>query len=222
MTSSFASTLSDAQQFQRRLRRLSNATHAFAQASRSTQALFETVVRQVAESLNACCTLSLLTEDASHFTTVSAFASQAELHRTLQALVSGQPKPVESHPGIHYVVSTGTALFAPFMERRADVQAGAPEITQLARDLQVQSALVVPLLEGERVIGALGVARQGPGAAAFEEDDLTVAQTLAQHAALALASARVFEQAARDMAEKELLEARLRASAAAESAALAA
>jgi hypothetical protein len=59
--------LARAQRFQQRLRSLSNATHAFAEASRSPDLIFDTVVREVVHSLDCVCTLSLLQDDGVHF-----------------------------------------------------------------------------------------------------------------------------------------------------------
>ncbi|HEX3854483.1 MAG TPA: PAS domain S-box protein [Polyangiaceae bacterium] len=200
--------LSDALRFQRRLRFLSNATHAFAEASRSSELIFDTVVREVAQSLDCVCTLSLLEDDGAHFNTVRAYAVDPDTHRRLQDLVGGQRR-VDGHPGVRHVVETGTPLFAPYMGQSAYAERGAPEVERSARDLEVRSAMVVPLLDREKVIGTLGLARPGEGAPAFDEDDLALALSLAQHAVLALATARVFEQAALDLAERTRLEARL-------------
>ena len=208
VTGSSASILSGAQRFQKRLRSLSNATHAFAEASRSTDLIFDTVVREVAKSLDCVCSLSLLEEDGVHFNTVRAYAVDPHTRSKLQGLLGGQRR-IDGHPGVRHVVETGTPLFAPYMGQRTYAARGAPEVERSAKDFGVRSAMVVPLLDREKVIGTLGLARPGEGAPAFDEDDLALALSLAQHAVLALATARVFEQAALDLAERARLEARL-------------
>ncbi len=208
VTGSSASTGSDAQRFQKRLRSLSNATHAFAEASRSTDLIFDTAVREVAKSLDCVCTLSLLEDDGVHFNTVRAYAVDPHTRSKLQDLVGGLRR-IDGHPGVRHVVETGTPLFAPYMGQRTYAERGAPDVERSAKDLEVRSAMVVPLLDRDRVIGTLGLARPGEGAPAFDEDDLALALSLAQHAVLALATARVFKQAASDLAERTRLEARL-------------
>jgi PAS domain S-box-containing protein len=200
--------LSDAQRFQKRLRSLSNATHAFAEASRSTDLIFDTVVREVAKSLDCVCTLSLLEDDGVHFNTVRAYAVDPHTRGKLQYLLGGERR-VDGHPGVRHVVETGTPLFAPYMGHRSYAEPGAPDVERSAKDLEVRSAMVVPLLDRDQVIGTLGLARPGEGAPAFDEDDLALALSLAQHAVLALATARVFEQASLDLAERTRLEAGL-------------
>jgi len=208
VTGNSASTGSDAQRFQKRLRCLSNATHAFAEASRSTDLIFDAAVREVAHSLDCVCTLSLLEDDRVHFNTVRAYAVDPHTRSKLQGLLGGRRR-IDGHPGVRHVVETGTPLFAPYMGQRTYGGRGAPDVERSAEELEVRSAMVVPLLDRDRVIGTLGLARPGEGAPAFDEDDLALSLSLAQHAVLALATARVFEQSALDLAERTRLEARL-------------
>jgi PAS domain S-box-containing protein len=200
----------DALAFRKRLRILSNATHAFAEASQSTCALFEAVVREVAENMDCSCALSLIASDGIHFTTPHVHASDPELARVLQALTQRGQLRIDAHPSLAHVVETRTPFFMPSVDLDEIRSSSPPGAHQLALDMDVRSALVVPLLERQQVIGTLSLARHGAGKSSLDEDDLTLAQSLAQHAALVLATARLVEQAAFDAVERERNATRLR------------
>lgn len=66
-----------------------------------------------------------------------------------------------------------------------------------------RSAIFVPLLVGERVLGALSIQSRRP--AAFSEEHLRLVSIIANNAAAALETARLFEQTGRRAAQLQLL-----------------
>ena len=82
--------------------------------------------------------------------------------------------------------------------------------TELPPSLQTASLLAVPLRAQDQIIGVLEMLKQ-PGQD-FELDDLILAETIAASAAIAIANARLFDQAQREIAERERIEEVLRSS----------
>ncbi len=203
----------EAQRSQERLRVLAKATQAFSEASLAPARLFDAVVREIAEALQCACALGLVTDDGAHFTTAHAHAPDPDLLSTFRAhLAAGGPRRIDAHPGMRHVFETSTPFFMPHIEASTGELEGraAPDVLQFARGMHVKSALVVPLRLRGRVIGALGLSRHGEQASAFDEQDLALVQSLAEHAALALATAHLLEEAERQLAERERMAARLR------------
>ncbi len=93
-------------------------------------------------------------------------------------------------------VSTRDVLADPQVELTAEVRAGIEQGSY-------RSVLGVPLAIEGRVVGALAVGDR-PGRA-FSESDVRLAQALAAQAALALKSARQYEEAERHRREAEIL-----------------
>ena len=204
---------SDARRSEERLRVLSKTTRAFSEAGRSPDRLFDAVVREVAEALECACILSLITEDGSHFTTSHVHAADAEVLASVRAqFVASGPRRIDAHPGLKHVVETRTPFFMPDVEgglERLRTRA-APDVLQFARANAVKSALVVPLCAHGTVIGALGLTRHGAQAPLLNEHDIALAQSLAEHAALAVTATRLVAESERELAERERMAVRLR------------
>ena len=196
---------------QERLRVLSKATQAFSEASRSPDRLLSTVVREVAESLQCACALSLITDDGAHFTTAHVHAPDPAFLASFRAHLAAEgPRRVASHPGMKHVVETGTPFFMAHVDADQLEAQGAPEVLHFAREMRIKSVIVVPLVMRGRIIGALGLTRHGELAPPLDEQDIVLTQTLAEHATLALSSARLLEESQHELAERERMAARLR------------
>ena len=196
---------------QERLRVLSQATQAFSEASRSFDGLLNTVVHEVAESLQCACALSLITDDRAHFTTAHVHAPDPDFLASFRAHLAAEgPRPVASHPGMKHVVETGTPFFLAHVDADQLKTQGAPEVLHFAREMRIKSVILVPLMMRGRIIGALGLTRHGELAPPLDEQDIVLIQTLAEHATLALSSARLLEESQHELAERERMAARLR------------
>jgi PAS domain S-box-containing protein len=196
------------------LRVLSHAVRTFAVASRTPTALFDAVVREVAENLACACTLSVLDEDGEHFTTVQVHAPSEPILVAMRAQFMGAgPQRIDAHPGIKHVVATKASFFVPVIDAETLAHA-SDDVAANARDTHATSVIVTPLFSQGRVVGALGLTRHGD-APALGKEELALAEALAEHVGLAFTTARLFEQLDRELAEREALAARLRESEAA-------
>jgi len=197
---------------QERLRVLAKATQAFSEASRSPERVFEAVVHEIAEALQCACTLNLVSADGEHLTTPHVHASDPDFLARLRAhLAAGGPRLIAAYPAMKHAVETRTPFFVPHVADDLDNVAAqaSPEVLQFARAARLKSALVTPLIVHGLVIGTLGMSRYGEQPA-FDEHDLTLIQTLGEHAALALTTASLLEASERELAERERMAARLR------------
>jgi signal transduction histidine kinase len=89
-----------------------------------------------------------------------------------------------------------------------------PEYWPALDRFKVHSMAGVPLRVHGQTIGVLVLARHQPEQPAYTEDDLRLAQDLADRAALAIANARLFEQVQNELAERQQVEEGLRQTAA--------
>jgi PAS domain S-box-containing protein len=186
-----------------RLRVLSEATRAFAEATTDSQRLLDTVARRVAEVVKDYCIVLLLSEDGRTLTPAAVFDPDPEaLRQVNDALL--EPFLLETHPLTRRVLESGEPFFAP----RLDLEQLRPPRTtaryfDFVQRIGMHSLLVVPLRVHDGPIGQLTLARFRRENPPFDEYDLELAQNLASHAALAISNARLLAQARRETAERE-------------------
>ena len=93
------------------------------------------------------------------------------------------------------IVSTGDYMADPAFTH-------APETDGVSRDIGIRSMVVAPLVAGDEVFGAMGTFSSRPDA--FDPAQIALVRSLADHAAGAMANARLIE--ALDVSRKELAE----------------
>jgi len=109
----------------------------------------------------------------------------------------------ELSSGVANVLRTGTPMFVPEVTD-AMLVAGArdPAHLELLRALDFSSIIIVPLVARERTLGVLTLCMT-ESHRRYDETDVTVAQDLAQRAAIAVDNARLFRDAEQARAEAE-------------------
>jgi serine phosphatase RsbU (regulator of sigma subunit) len=134
-----------------------------------------------------------LVEDKGTIDTAVAAAADPETARALEAMRREHPLSLDSPHPVAEVLRTGRPSLQSSMTagfQRA-IAAG-PEHYQLMRRLRYHSAIVVPLVARQHVLGTLSLLRT-EGAESYEENDIVLAADLARRAALAIDNARMFE-----------------------------
>jgi GAF domain-containing protein len=111
------------------------------------------------------------------------------------------------------VFQTGRPFLLPSVTPERLRAATKPEAWSLLDRLGVQSLLGVPLRVSGQPIGVLILLRHQSEQPPFDEADLTLAQDLADRAALAIANARLFQQVQVELAERQRVEQALQRSA---------
>ncbi len=148
---------------------LSNAVRSFVEASRSVDGLLQAIVREVAIRSR----LLLHFESARQrrhllyhvpLPRPRARDDTSTASRARWAVPLGESPPM---PGLERALATRAAFFTPAVDLDACSEPGAPDLKHSGPNAGARMALIVPLIEQERVIGALALTRGG-GCAAFE------------------------------------------------------
>ena len=87
------------------------------------------------------------------------------------------------------VVATGEALLLPRIDAPGAAASSVPEAGSFPDEHPVTGVLIVPLKYGSTPLGAASLLRRDPDCP-FTEDDLRLVESIAEHAALAIANAR--------------------------------
>ncbi len=185
------------------LRILSRAARSFAEATTDYQQLLELIARTVAEVVKDGCTVRMPVDGAYRAVALCApiekfIKDEAALARARAWLAS--PISFEEYTWLAQVMERGEPQLVRHLDRS---QLRSPEAAWFFETVGAHSVLTVPLRVRGESIGYLALARFAPGSAPYDEHDLSMAQALADHAALAIANARSYaaEREARAAAE---------------------
>ncbi|HEX5415081.1 MAG TPA: ATP-binding protein [Chloroflexota bacterium] len=110
-------------------------------------------------------------------------------------LLSQSPLREDATYGVPMVLRSGRAEFYPEITPTMIEQGiASPEDQTIARTLRITSAIIVPMVARERVLGAITLVISESGRR-FDARDLQLAEGLARHAGLALDNALLYQQA---------------------------
>lgn len=187
-----------------RLRIVSDTTRAFLEATTDLQLLLETVVARTAEVIGDSCSILMLSEDRAVLVPAALSDRDPEaLTIARQALM--EPLTVDRHPVMAGVVTTGV----PYVREVVDVEEMRPPRTtpgyyDFVKRLGMHSILLVALRVHGESLGVLALTRHRFTKPGYGDQDLAVAQILADHAALAIANSRLYaaERSARSAARQ--------------------
>jgi PAS domain S-box-containing protein len=193
-----------------RLQVLVDAMNAFAAAAGDPTQLVEAVVRRVSDVLDAYCGFLLLSSDGTTLEPVALHDRDPEAQRVFQRLLSPSI-PLDAPHLLAAAMRTGELTRVPQVTPELlRIRFPRDEDYEAAVSLALQSVVFVPLRAHGKSLGALNLARRGAGTAPFDDEDLQLAQALADHAALVLANARLLDGLRLELAERARLEHRLR------------
>jgi GAF domain-containing protein len=198
------------QALEERLRILSEASHEFADATADYERLIDLVARRLASTVKDGCVVRLLSDDgwltpaAIHVPIKERIADPA-MRARVGAHVASRHHATEQGAAAR-VIETGEALLIAHLDLDELAATTTPEIVEVYRALGIHSVLIVPLRVRREAIGLLSLLRCSTPAP-FVAQDLELAQVLADHAALAIANARLLRTARHE------LDARIRAEA---------
>jgi len=132
--------------------------------------------------------------------TAVAGAGDPETARALEAIRREHPLTIDGpHPVAQVLRSGRPSLLSAMSPSFQRTIASAPEHFDLMRRLRYKSAIVVPLVARQHVLGTLSLLRT-EDEEPYVEDDMALAADLARRAALAIDNARMFE-ATRELAQ---------------------
>jgi two-component system, cell cycle sensor histidine kinase and response regulator CckA len=197
-----------------RLRVLSGALRAFAEATTDYERLLEIVGQTLAEVVKDGCVVRLLSEGgwlspAAIHLPLEGHIKDAEAIARVRAHVA-MPHNIAAQASARRVIESGEALLVPHLDLEPMRSDTAPEIINAYQTIGIHSLLLVALRVRGESVGLLALVRFTEGSAPFNEQDRDMAQALADHAALAISNARLLRSALRELAKKERAEAALR------------
>jgi two-component system cell cycle sensor histidine kinase/response regulator CckA len=178
-------------QLEDRVRVISDVTRRFAEATTNYQRLLDSVAQSLAESVREACTVFLLTPDGAHLTVSSVHALDPQVLSDIRGSFTERVLPLESQVTLKHVISSGQPLLIPRMAERPDPEGAGKKWQRRG----LHSALMVPVRVLGRPIGVLTLGRFQPESPPFELTDQVLAQTLADHAGLAIENARLYAAA---------------------------
>ncbi|MGI0484190.1 PAS domain S-box protein [Pantanalinema rosaneae CENA516] len=182
---------------------LAQASCTFAAANLNLHVLLDTITHLVSEFTQDVCVLSLLSADRQWFTHASCYHPEAPVQQLVRQLLEAHPRKADEGMS-GQVLQTGEPLL---LSRAADATRFRamvrPAYQGYLEQFSVCSVLVVPLTVQGETIGTLSLTRHDP-AEPHQPRDISLFQDLADRAAMAIANARLYQQAeqARHRAEQ--------------------
>ncbi|MES1185352.1 MAG: PAS domain S-box protein [Myxococcales bacterium] len=195
-------------QLEESVRVISDVTRRFAELTTDYQLLLESVAQSLAESLHDSCSVLLLTPDGAAMQTSSVHATDPEALQVLRSSFANRLLSLDKQPGLRHLLDSGKASLIPDLSQQPNP---TEEQRYWQQRLGLHSSLVVPIRVQGRSIGVLTLARFRRESGPFQQSDLVLAQTLADHAGLAIENARLYAAAeearrAAELAQKTVRE----------------
>ena len=176
---------------QDRLRVLSEVVGAFADATIDYDRLLDTIARKLAEVVGDLCSVLLLTEDGGWFTLAATHDLDPDVVAQARAVFV---RPIPVVPVQRRVLDTGDALVIPRISPPQIRDITTDERAKFTQRIGMHSVLLVALRVGGNPIGVLNLVRHDPQRPPYDDTDRDLAQTLADHAAVAITNARLLRQ----------------------------
>jgi two-component system cell cycle sensor histidine kinase/response regulator CckA len=185
-----------------RLQTLADASREFSAATGDLRQLLDVVARRLGEAVGDLCVIRTLTEDGEWLEPGGA-VYHAHSDVVAMALAVGVAARQRAGERVRQVIATAKPILIPKTDSATFATTTDPSYAAFLERVNVTSSLMVPLLCRGTVVGIASLLRSGAGHP-YEEADVPFVQSLADHAAFAIANARSYaaERAARDAAEK--------------------
>jgi signal transduction histidine kinase len=167
-----------------------------------TEQRLQELARLVVPQLADWCAIDLVDEQGKREQVAVAHVDPAKAEWARE-LNRRYPPDDNAQFGVPNVLRTGKPeIHADISDEMLVAGAVDAEHLRISRELGLRSALVVPLLSGERAFGALTLV-SAESRRRYTNDDLALASELARRAALAIEHARLFATASRARADAE-------------------
>ncbi len=179
-----------------RLGLLIKAMRAFAEATLDEQRLVRAIARSAAEVIGDHATVLLCSSDGVGLVPAAIHTADPEMLARTRTLFE-EPLVLATHHAARGVLETGVSVRV-VLDDLARYET-TPRYASFVREVGMHGLLLVALRVLDRPIGLLSIIRYRPTSPAFDARDAELAESLAAHAALAIANARAYagERAAR-------------------------
>lgn len=185
-----------------RLYTLAELSNAFAMVATDYRSLVDKIARTTAEYIGDGCLVTLIADDGEHMLSVASAHRVPALELDYKSYLVGLPISKTTSPSMSaQVLRSGVPKLVPVVAP-ADLVAQSEEaLRPLVARLDVHSFTVVPIRARGTIIGTLSLYRSGPGRS-YTEDDVTLAQDLADRAGLAIENARLYDDLERRVRQR--------------------
>ena len=185
-----------------RLTVLAEASRRFTEARLDLGAILETVAYEIAHRLRDSCAINLLSGDRTVLEPVALHHVDADANESIRRTMAAAPVRMDDDSNPARVAATGRAAFVPVVPLQALLATVRPEYRAHLERHPISSLVVVPLRVLGEVIGTMTVTR-GPAGPTYTSQDYALVQDLADRAALAIANARLFDEARQAVALRD-------------------
>lgn len=177
-----------------RLRIMARVSQMFAEAGHDYQSALERVAKTVSEFMGGTCVIRLLSEDKQLLNPVVIYDTDPQNQRLLQDTLI--QTPLNTNAQIAYVEAfrNGKPFLFSMKQPEQYRTENMPPATATTDHLGVHSCMWVPMMVQGQPIGLMTLASYNTDLPAFTEEDLQLAQTLANRAAAVIENARLFKQ----------------------------
>ena len=162
--------------------------------SRSVREIMVNVTRTAVPRLGDWCSIHVLPHKGSNVPEVEVTHNDPHMVNYARELQERFPYDPDATTGVAHVIRSGESAFYPILSE--DVIAAlnvTDEERTIVSDLGLRSAIIVPLIKGKRVLGAIQFVISD-SSRLYTEDDVALAQTVAGRVASSLENRRLNEQ----------------------------
>jgi PAS domain S-box-containing protein len=178
-----------------RLQILADASHAFAEAGVDEPTVLDLVARITSDALGAGCVIRLCEDGSPWLPAVTIYDPDPDAQAAAQMLFGGTPIHIDAPQPAAQVIRNGQPQLYARIEQPAARAIIPPELWPALARVSPHSSIIVPLRAHAQILGSISFSRHTPDQPPFSIDDLTLAQDLADRAALAITNARLYRQA---------------------------
>ncbi|HEY4016517.1 MAG TPA: ATP-binding protein [Polyangiaceae bacterium] len=195
----------DAERAHERLRALADTMRAFVESTGDYQALLQTIADRVIRDLGDACLIGVLTDDGMVEPVALTSRDEGVKAAMRAAFIENGMKVAQMGVSMG-VIATGKSVLIADTTPEELSRIVHPAFVEIVLRAGLRGIVSVPLeVHGQR-IGALAVFRCRPESPPFGEADLVLCRGLGDHAALAIANARLLDSHRRELAERRRAE----------------
>jgi PAS domain S-box-containing protein len=175
-----------------RMEALTEISRTFVEAGLDYQSVLNTVAQHTAERIGDSCVITLFSDDKQRSFPVAFHHPDPKaltlMEEALLHIWQGGTDTEQFH-----ILLAGESIFIPVVDPEEYRARSEPEFLTYLDVVGISSVLIVPLKAQGRVIGTLGVTRDGQSDP-YTRDDQVLLQSLADQAAMSIQNAQLFGQ----------------------------
>ncbi len=187
---------------------LVDAVQAFSGSTTDLTALLQIVAQKLARATDSMAAVFLTSNDGKEVSPAAGWIEEPELRPWVANLIA-PGRSVAFTLNLRRAIETRETVVVPRIELETLRPYVSAAVFETLERLRLNSMIVVPLVAGDRVLGAVSFGRYADAIEPFSDDDRRIAEVFSHHAAHAISNAMLYlsEHAARLEAERTRAEA---------------